>query len=144
MAGPTQRGLPPCLDKGGTNRRPRLRFFLRYLLSGASSTPSCTQAFERDPQTLNSYLDALAGPTFRPLPDCCFSPPQKSLNSLRHLAIRRLGTATRIFHANPLWLDVPHSQASLPTPWLERRFFFFHFVSPNFDQPSSQRLSHSM
>lgn len=30
MAGPTQRGLPPCLDKGGTNRRPRLRFFLWY------------------------------------------------------------------------------------------------------------------
>lgn len=97
------------------------------------------------PSDAQTYLDALAGPPSRLLPDCCLSPSQKSLNSLRHLPIRRLGiTATRIFHANPLWLDVPHSQASLPAPWLERSFLFFHLFSPNFDQQSSQRLCPSM
>lgn len=65
MAGPTQRGLPPCLDKGGTNRRPRLRFFLRYcpepLPPHPAPKPSTNETLRRSNLTSTHLLVQLSG-----------------------------------------------------------------------------------
>lgn len=85
MAGPAQRGLPPCLDKGGTNRR-SLSTLLFAVQSGASSTPSPTQAcvIDRDPQTLNLP----STPSIAQLSSRCQTASLRPPNSLHHLAIR--------------------------------------------------------